>query len=524
MESIEKHFKLLLDRYELGYEYNKFKFISIFNTLSKESVYWIVLYFSTELGKNKGHLLNKYIYIVLGMIGVWVIMDRYHNYNKSIFNQKIKLANSNYYNNILSNLSIDKLIETDLVAYYKAIDDTNRDFDFFIENIKITYDIPIVCFTLLIISLNNNYSLIIIIFVIFCFIIKYLNEIKIKKESYIIDNINSNDVLIRNYIINSKNLLINDQFNENYINDKIIESERLDLMVQELNNKLFFKTNIGIFIIICAIIYFRLEKIDRFTFIYYFMIIYDIEWAASKINEYYTNKNYYNKMNARIQYLNKMIPFSNKIKRKKIDAITSITINKLYIKLPHLEITKPLTFTSGNHMLIEGVSGSGKTTLFYILKGIVKADSISITPNIMDINNQTFISLPNSKGLFSGKLYDIISNYEEDPDTELINDSLILSRFIYQTNTNPDIFIDKISAGEGIRLLIARIIYSIKKFDYSVLLFDEIDQNLNDDLAFEICNNIKEIFHDKIILYITHNEKVKKLFTKKITISDGHII
>jgi ABC-type lipoprotein export system ATPase subunit len=89
---------------------------------------------------------------------------------------------------------------------------------------------------------------------------------------------------------------------------------------------------------------------------------------------------------------------------------------------------------------------------------------------------------------------------------------------------NEYIHIEKLSSGERIRLLIAKNIYNIKKYNFNILLFDEIDENLNDDLAYEICNHIKNIFNDKIILYISHNTIVKKLFTKKIIIKDGVII
>ena len=55
------------------------------------------------------------------------------------------------------------------------------------------------------------------------------------------------------------------------------------------------------------------------------------------------------------------------------------------------------------------------------------------------------------------------------------------------------------------------------------MLFDEIDENLNDDLAIEIYNSINNIFNDNIILYITHNEQVKKIFKKKIKVINGEI-
>ena len=158
-----------------------------------------------------------------------------------------------------------------------------------------------------------------------------------------------------------------------------------------------------------------------------------------------------------------------------------------------------------------------------MIKGIIKPAKLSIKPNIEFINAQTYLTLPNHKSLFSGNLYDIITNYEKTPDTKLIDWALKSSKIDHRINSNQFIDIETLSGGERIRLLIARIIYAVKTKNYNILLFDEIDENLNDELAQEICTNLRDIFKDKIILYITHNEKVKKLFAKKFTVTKGVI-
>jgi ABC-type bacteriocin/lantibiotic exporter with double-glycine peptidase domain len=72
--------------------------------------------------------------------------------------------------------------------------------------------------------------------------------------------------------------------------------------------------------------------------------------------------------------------------------------------------------------------------------------------------------------------------------------------------------------------MIARLIYQIKISNaYDVLLFDEIDMNLNNELSVEICSTLRKIFSDKIIMYITHNDEVKKLFDKKVFVKNGII-
>ena len=40
-------------------------------------------------------------------------------------------------------------------------------------------------------------------------------------------------------------------------------------------------------------------------------------------------------------------------------------------------------------------------------------------------------------------------------------------------------------------------------------------------MALEIAKNLKDIFKNKIIIYVTHNEKVKSLFDIKYNVVNG---
>jgi ABC-type transport system involved in cytochrome bd biosynthesis fused ATPase/permease subunit len=239
------------------------------------------------------------------------------------------------------------------------------------------------------------------------------------------------------------------------------------------------------------------------------------------IMEYYKTKVTYTKMQERLTYLNSFIPEIKNIEES--SKVTKIKIKKIINLKPKLEVSKPIIIEKNDHILLSGESGSGKTTLLYLLKGIVKPNKLEITPAIEIINSQTYITLPNHKSLYSGNLYDIITNYDKNINEELIEYSLLASKIAHRLNKNIFVDVETLSGGERIRLLIARIIYTVKTKNYNILLFDEIDENLNDKLAIEICNNLKEIFRDKIILYITHNEKVKLLFEKKIFVKNGLI-
>ena len=354
--------------------------------------------------------------------------------------------------------------------------------------------------------------------IIYYYTIRCFNISKINIENCIIKKSFNYENKIRNYFINNKNNIINNIFNTKYINDNINLYENENIKILKLNNNLNYKCDIVIFVIILITIFNKIKKLNYFEFYYFFMIIYDIEHVTDKLNEYYKNQFNYNKSVERLDYL---FSLKQDIINNNNNDINNITIKYINNKNPNLILNNPLYINQNDHILIDGSSGSGKTSLLYILKGIIKPDEIDCEPPLEYIYNKTYLSLPNHKNLFNSNLYNIITNFDETPNLEIINYAIKESKF--NINNNEYIYIEKLSSGERVRLLIAKIIYIIKKYNFNILLFDEIDENLNDDLAFEICKNIKHIFNDKIILYISHNSIVKKLFSKQILIKNGQI-
>ena len=230
----------------------------------------------------------------------------------------------------------------------------------------------------------------------------------------------------------------------------------------------------------------------------------------------FLNDLYSNAINNTTQYDN--TPFNQS------KPITKIIIYKIYNTNPKLINNQKIIINKNDHILISGKSGCGKTSILYILKGIINIDILDIYPSIKSINEQSFIFLSNHKQLYNDYLYNIITNYDSNPNIELINYSIKYAKFDNNNNNNNNyINIENLSSGERIRLNIAKIIYLIKITNYNILLFDEIDENLNDELAYEIYQNINFIFSDKIIFYITHNDKVKSAFNKILYINDNTI-
>ena len=518
--NIDKHYELLLNKYDLKDLHKKYIFYSMLSTTLIESFYWLLLFFSEQV-KNNQSLISKYAIILIGVLGINIPIERHSQHIRTELIEKIKLSNNNYFNDRIINMSKKELLKFDLVEYFNILDQFNKNLEYYIKNVSKKINIPIKLITLLVIAINKNISILIGLVAIYYALVRSLNEhknikeLKLSKEYFKYENI------IRNYVINGKNFLINDEFNKEYLIKNLSQYEDVNNKIKTLNDNLDMNINLLIFGLIIIIILLKINDLNYNYFFYYFLIVYDVERIGIMINEYYKTHVDYIKMDERLMYLNSFIPeLKNNINKTKI---LNIKINKINNKNPLLILQNPIIINENDHILINGESGSGKTTLLYILKGIVKSDTIDISPNIETINYQTYLTLPNNKSLYSGNLYDIISNYDKNLNIVLIEYSLIKSKLSNRLNKNDFIDIEKLSSGERIRLLIARIIYTIKTLKYNILLFDEIDENLNDVLAVEICNNIFDIFKDKIIFYITHNEKVKKLFEKQIFIANGII-
>ena len=70
----------------------------------------------------------------------------------------------------------------------------------------------------------------------------------------------------------------------------------------------------------------------------------------------------------------------------------------------------------------------------------------------------------------------------------------------------------KLSGGQKQRLCIARAIYKNR----NILVFDEATNSLDEESELKIINNFREIFKEKIIIFVTHRTNILKKFDKTI--------
>lgn len=530
---VKSYVNFLLKEYNLKPLYYKFISFAIFASLIKESFYWTLIYFSIKLD-SKEHI-KKVSALLLGILFLNIPIEREANKHRIELIRRLKNANNMHYLNKLKNTAKKDLMNLDLVLFLNTIQALNTHIQEYIINRKLLGDIPITFVSVVVIIVsrslgnnnNNGKAMLVILLIIFFILIVYLNEREIKKEIVVVEETMDYDNRIRDYIVNSKTFLMNNNFNQKYATDNIEEFNRLFSKMENMENTLLMTNNFSLFLVFSIIISYFLNEITPTNILRYFLIVYDIDTISKKVREFYKNKMSYDKMAIKIKALNDLINEENIAIDKSAEKITQIHIKALVNDKPALKLEKPILLKTGDHMLIDGVSGSGKTSLMYLLKGIIKVNYYQIEPALEKIHSRCFITLPNHRDLFSSKLYDILSNFDYNPNIELINSTLKivnLEKYLKSDNLNPFINVQSLSAGEFTRVMIARLIYQIKISNmYDVLLFDEIDMNLNNELSVEICGTLRNIFNDKIIMYITHNDEVKNLFDKRVYVKNGVI-
>jgi len=529
---VKSHINFLLKEYKLEPLYYKFVTFSLMTTLIKESFYWVLIYFTIKL-ESKQHI-QKAAGILLSILLLTIPLDNLACSYKIELLRKLKDANNSYFINKLNNTSKKDLLGIDLVYFFNTLQILNIHIQEYILNTKILGEIPITFISVLIIVLSKNLGkshkgkiLIVILFIIFFMLLIYLNEQEIKKEIVIVEDTLKFENFSRDYLVNSKTYLINNNFNNNYMMKNVEIYNKLNSTIEKMDNMHNSHTNLSMFVVFSIIISYFIDNISPSNILRYFLIIYDIDTVTKKVREFYKNKMSYDKMGVKLKIMQDMVNNDNLIVNQSSTQIDKITVSELTNSKPPLQLQKPIILKKGEHKLISGVSGSGKTTLMYLLKGVKSVDHSIVEPPLEQIHSRCYITLPNSRDLFSANLYDILTNFESKPNIELIKEVLKianLEKYLEKPNPNEYINIETLSAGEFTRVMIARLIYQIKSKDcYDVLLFDEIDTNLNNDLSIEICKTLRNIFNDKIILYITHNDEVKKLFSEVIYVKNGKI-
>lgn len=181
-----------------------------------------------------------------------------------------------------------------------------------------------------------------------------------------------------------------------------------------------------------------------------------------------------------------------------------------------------LKIKSGDKILITGNSGSGKSTLLKLLvkyfenyKGNIFIGNRELrTIDIEDIRN-SFVYVSQNEKIFRDTLKNNIllgRNFSDDDYERILkicclNDVRDIRKFKDDFMIESDGF--NISGGERQRIVLARAL--LKNSNYIIL--DEALSEVNEDLEKKIIYNILKYYKKQTLIYVTHKEEIKKIFS-----------
>lgn len=218
--------------------------------------------------------------------------------------------------------------------------------------------------------------------------------------------------------------------------------------------------------------------------------------------------------------------------KNKIEKVESIDADISYSFTNEINIYKDMKISlkKGNIYGISGDNGKGKTTLIRLLTGVYKENEFSkvyVRVNGKDMKeidsvyfrrkNVAFVSqFP--KSIYEKSAEYLAGEYDVEVDTvkEKIDEYNIDSRdmVIDFLNSKKDIPIKDLSGGDRTFTSILGAIFSGKDF----IIMDEPTANLDTARCEWLMNTLRKIKKDKIILIISHDKNMFKIFDENINI------
>ncbi|MBT8534597.1 ABC transporter ATP-binding protein [Polynucleobacter paneuropaeus] len=224
-----------------------------------------------------------------------------------------------------------------------------------------------------------------------------------------------------------------------------------------------------------------------------------------------------------------------KIKNQPLDSVSNISLTDLSCGYTH---DQPILsgvsaqMMPGTTYALIGKSGSGKSTLSDVLLGLLpplegylEISGISLESIDIDSMRRRIILVEQQTRIFSASIRNNIAFGLPSTDEEirLAVDASGLTDFVGLLPNGIDTQLDyqggNLSGGQRQRIGLARAL--IRKPD--VLILDEATSALDPQTRDLILKNLKEIFSDKIILFITHDQHVLEEVDEVWHIKNGRV-
>lgn len=534
INNIEDYFDYLINNYNLNKTYRNYITFAYLFFFTRESFFWIILLTQQSKLQDKEKML-KVVYTVMSILILAFILENLYLKYKTLLLVSLNEVHLKNMFKMLINSNKSEVLRLNLVEQFMYIESVKQGLDSIVQKKKTNIVILVSSITVLLVSRRINIYLIGGLLLLFNGISLKMQDLDIKKEEQLTQNNTELINKIRNYFIESKQKVLNNTFNRDFCLSLFRNYYNNNLQLVNIENKVNTFNSIIVILITGVVVLSKYKTSSIFDIIVYLLIVYDLDFLVDTIFELYKINKSIPRYNLHLNLLlqNKRIinnPLSKGSEIVPIQTdINSIEIIDLENKLPRLLLGKLFTLKSGDCILVEGKTGQGKTTFFKFLKNIEVPDSLQakidgeLVYNFGGISDRVYFTIQNNKILYDENLIDYISNHNTKPNLELINKLINIVQMTHIFKGQKDEIIDtnKLSGGELMRISLCQTLYEIVEGDYRVVLFDEIDVNLDNKTAISIFGSICELLKDKILLFIVHNEEIKSYFSKSINVEDN---
>ena len=214
----------------------------------------------------------------------------------------------------------------------------------------------------------------------------------------------------------------------------------------------------------------------------------------------------------------------------KVNELSLRNINFSYNKSRY-EIFKNanIKFKRGKFIGIYGPSGSGKSTLADLFTGLLKPNKGKVLINKklfefkenLDLRN--LISYTSQNFSILNDTFDNNVIFSNELNRDKLNKAIYLSEAVKIKKKNKNKKLgdmgSKLSGGQKQRLALARTFYN----NSQVIILDEPTSALDSTTELNIVKRLREISKNKIIIFFTHNENLKRYFNEVYIIKNQKI-
>lgn len=526
--SIGDYFQYLIDKCGLKPMYMQYLIVQVIYIFVRESFFWFLI-IATQKKSTDYKYNRRFVIILFSILLLTVILEYFFNKIRIKFLYQLEKCHLDTSIDLLHTMNRDDLLQLSIHEYIQRLRNVTDGLRLYLQRQSLIISFVAIVITIILSLRRLNILLILGLLIVVNIVLYYLQKSMIERETDLVDRNMELNLDIDNYVLDSRQKILNNHFNRDYLNRLYYEYEDNAKLIQGNQLRTQMYNAISVILITVIALLANIRKVTMADVFIYLLIVYDLDAFLDTVAEYYRMSRSLIKTTNHLEFLGQFYnPYPKYVQKRDREDIESLTIRELYHNAPELRLMTPIHLHVGEHVLVQGRSGTGKTTLFKLLKHIVDCPKSRIEWNgknvpIEDLDSNIYYTLQSAKPMYANRVYSYVSNYDDNPDVELIKQCLKCVCLDHKFWEDEEIVLSNLSGGEMGRMSLGSSMYSIIKSNRKIILFDEVDANLDTETATRVYSNLMNMLKNHIVLHICHSEPVKRLFKKQITIDNNKI-